>query len=635
MLSQTKHGNNYFILGLIGICTLYLLFEFFLNSYVSLSVDEFWFAHRIYQYKNGLPYRDFAPYKTVMGYYLLLIPMLLSHGVFSTLIFTKNVIALFNACMLLGSALWLSRFFSRAAILISLCLLVSAELVLSYSTNIRVDLLGYWFCFFSLLLLLEKRYLAAGLLLGLGFITTQKVLWYIFASNFALGIYWIVANRNIKTIWHIIQFNFMIALIIGIYIAFWSWMVNWNTVIHSVFYEAAAMYHLNWYNSTRALFWSNIILYNPLLFLLWPLTLVSILVTYDNDRSYTPRLIVVTYSFAILAFLIPYKQVFPYYMQVTIPLFFALYAAFFTWLLQIFKSNAIKIIVGKTCLWIFLLIYILTIIFVCSAFQLPKPYLLICLTPMLLGTYITNHDKLAHDLVTLFFNLIAISIIFVGGVYSLTLFTIKIIKLNGAYQKANIDAMNSLLQDGSDYVAGIELIYNKTQPIAGMRHLMGPAVDYLYSPTEELREVMLASLYEDPNATSANIIQALKQSSVKFYVNNYRIEALPPNIKNYLASEYEHFWGSIYLYAPQVDAGQRDINVKFSGNYLVESRFIDHINLDCERHDVHSQIYLQKGTYLSNAKAPYRLKLIPTQLGFTFDPRFQRDESDKLLWSVS
>lgn len=221
------------------------------NRYAMLSVDEFWFAHFIYRYKDGLPYRDFAPYKTILGYYLLLPPMLSARGIMQTLITVKDTFAFLNMFILFISSLWLTRYFSRTGVLISLFILVSSEIVLSYSTQIRVDLLGYWFCFFSLLFLLEKRFLTAGILLGLGFATTQKAIWYIFAGNCALAIQWLAYDRQIKNLRNLAAFNAGCGALILMYLALWSWVTDWNTVINSVFHEASAMYRLDWYD-TRA-----------------------------------------------------------------------------------------------------------------------------------------------------------------------------------------------------------------------------------------------------------------------------------------------------------------------------------------------------------------------------------------------
>jgi hypothetical protein len=329
-----------------------------------------------------------------------------------------------------------------------------------------------------------------------------------------------------------------------------------------MFSEAAAMYNLDWYTPARWMYWSYTLIYNPLLFLLWPLSLVSLFITDKDDKSYRQRVFVTVYAFTVLFCLIPYKQVFPYYMQVTIPVFFVLYSAFFTWIIDVLKP---------------------------------------------------------HRAITA---LISIATILFGLAYPLTLFAAKLINNNGTYQKVNIETLNKLLHDGSDYIAGVDLIYNKSQPIAGMKHLMGPAISFLYAPSNKLKSVMLPSLDEDPNATIASVIAALNKSSVKFYVNNYRMRALPPEIKSYLASQFEHLWGSIYIYAPTVPAGKSTINIKFSGKYLIE-----HNN-----HSPGSFVYLEKGQYSFTANNAYRLKLIPENVSFIQDADFQNDHWEKITY---
>lgn len=625
---QLNDSRRYFLLGSLILCFLYFGLEIFLNQYTMISVDEFWFAHRIYEYKSGLPYRDFAPYKTVLGYYLLLIPMLFSHGILPTLVFTKNVIAACNSIILFYSAWWLRRYFSSTAILISLSLLLFSEIVLSYSTNIRVDLIAYWFCFFSFIFLLQNRVLLAGLLLGLGFITSQKAIWYLFASNIALGAYWLLLNRNRQQIIRIIQFNLMTGFIITLYLALWSAFTNWQTVLHNVFTEASAMYQLDWYDQSRKIYWHYITLYNPLLFLLWPLTLISLAISYSNDRHYHQRFLITIYACVILCCLIPYKQVFPYYMQVTIPIFLFLYAAFFDWLFHVLKSKEKLIfLIPSIYLWIGLTLYVISLILAVIKLELPLAYLLLATIPIAIGWTIRSHQT---QLSTVFLNLVMISVIFTGYLYPGFLFSLKISVLNGDYQKANLIVMNELLNDGSDYVAGIELIYNKNQPIPGMRHLMGPAIDYLYAPSEKIRPVMLASLYEDPNATTRSVIKAWKASSVKFYVNNYRMMALPPQIKDYLTSQYEHLWGSIYIYAPEVSLPFTVVEVKFSGDYLIESDKKGEIQLSGKMYPTHHIIHLEKGVYISKAKMVYRLKLQPKLPDL--DEKFQKDDWIKIIF---
>jgi hypothetical protein len=273
-----------------------------------------------------------------------------------------------------------------------------------------------------------------------------------------------------------------------------------------------------------------------------------------------------------------------------------------------------------------LALYLSAVLFIVVFLDLPLPYLLVGFIPMALTIYLTQDRNQATK--AILFKLIMITGIFINLIYPYSLLPAKLTYLNGAYQKAHIQTIEKLLADQSDYVAGIELIYTKTQPIAGMRHLMGPAIDYLYKPTPELKSVMLASLYEDPNASIQSVISAFSHSSVKFYVNNYRIRALPPKIKNYLNSQYAHWWGSIYLYAPVIAKGKQIVAIKFPGKYRVES--MNPIIINEQVYYNHDVITLSKGLVSSTAQQDYRLKLIP---GIeTPNPAFQQDDWDKIMF---
>lgn len=625
MQSRTSHWQWI----IVGICCCYLGFEIFYNYYAILSVDEFWFAHNIYQFKDKLPYRDFAPYKTTLGYYLLLPFLLAKVGVLTPLYFVKNSIALLNTFIMLFSVFFLNRYFSKKGILAALIVILTSELVLDYSTNLRVDLLGYWFGFFALIALLEKRVVLSGLLMGLGFAVTQKVLWYIFAADVALGFYWLLLARNWRNLKLIIYFNLSISATILAYILLWSYLVDWHTVVQSVFYEAAIMYQLDWYASARLLFWKTLSLHNPMLLFLWPLSLFSLLITYKEDHAYQVRFIIVIFNLTIFGLLIPYQQIFPYYLQVAIPCLFLLFSAFFSWLQGIFIYKP-ELLVPRFFIYSLLITYVLAVIWFAVVFELPYAYLVICLIPYLLGNYLAYQPLCHPSLRNLFFNLIVAILIMVIGIFPFMLFCIKTVQINGAYQKANLDVMNQLLADESDYIAGIELIYNKTQPIPGMRHLMGPALDYLSHPTPKLRRVMLSSLNEDPNATIQSVITALENSKIKFFVNNYRMNELPPPIKNFLNNQYEHYFGSIYLYAPLISPTQT-FTLKFSGNYKIESNSSEAILLNNHTYFPNQIITLTKNSYTSESKQPYRLKLLPKDIVLPNIGTYQTDLWQKMM----
>ncbi len=558
-------GPLSFTLALSMLCATYFVAEHFINAYMIISVDEFWFAHLLERYQHHLPYRDFSPYKTVLGYYLLLLPAAFTgKDLISSLILIKNAIAAWNALLLFAASFWLTRFFSKPAVLMSLILLLASDLMLTYSTHIRVDLLAYWFGLFSCLCLMEtlsrhalKYDVLGGVLMGLGFATSQKVVWYILASHIAFGLVWLGSADKRSLFKKIFIFDIALFSVVIIYLSLWALSSSWQTVWHNVFDEAATLYHLDWYALSRGLFWSYTLSFNTLLFLLCPVTLLALRNMDLQDATHQHRLFAITYALTVVVCLIPYKQVFPYYMQVMIPMFLILYAAFFSWLLATLNATEQKIFP----------LFIL---------------LILC-----------------------------------GILYPLVLFSQKLVALDGAYQKANLGLLETLLQDGSDYVAGIDLIYRKDQPIAGMKHLMGPAIDYLHHPTEKLKSVMLASLDQDPNASQASVIHALAHSRVKYYVNNYRMQALPPQIKTYLNNQFTHLWGSIYTYAPLIPTGSHIIPIRFSGTYRI-------VSSDATQNG--KKVKLTQGNHRFTARTAYRLKLIvaiPKEI--SLDQRFQED----------
>lgn len=626
-----KSTPRYFFLPLTLLCLIYFAFEYFFNQYAMISVDEFWFAHNIYEYKNGMPYRDFAPYKTVIGYYLLLLPMLFSQGLINTLIFTKNAIAILNTLVIFISATWLSRYFSKRGVLLSVVLLLCMEIMLSYSTNIRVDLLAYWFCLFSLLSLLGNRFILAGLLLGLAFTTSQKAFWYILASNIALGTHWIIAERSRQFLFNILRFNAMTLAVIGTYLLFWSTLVDWHTIYNNVFIQASAYYHLDWYNQTRSMYWYLILLFNPLTFLLWPLTLISLFITHKKDESYQLRRFIIIYAFSILLCLVPYKQIFPYYMQVTLPAFLVLYSAFFTWLIDIYKADKI-VIKHRLAFLAFCSAYTTSAICLIVFTDLPFAYLLIAIMAATLSTLFYLHQQLSTFMRDTFKQIVTVSVIFLGMVYPLTVYIAKATHLNGNYQRANLAVIDRLLLDGSQYTAGIELIYNRRHTIAGLRHLTGPAIDYLYHPSENPLPIMSASLYEDPNATIDSVQKTLKDSKVKFYVNNYRMNFLPPTIKRYLNNQYQHFWGSIYIYSPKINAGKQATDIKFAGEYYIQAEHNSPIIINGKSYRKGDHIILENQVMTSESTHDFRVKLIPRDPELRFDPAFEQDDWKRMIF---
>jgi hypothetical protein len=621
---MTSYSTRFFTIGITLLCLMYFIFQLFNNQYTIWSVDDFWFAHRIYEFKDGLPYRDFSPYKTVLGYYLLLPTMTLGHDALTPLLYTKQFIALLNTLFFAITAYYLTRIFSKTAIFTTLLLLISTPFVLQYSTNIRVDLLAYWACLFSALFLLNNRFFLAGITLGIAFLTSQKVIWYIAASDCALAAYWLFAVRHKNIFLGAILFNLALVITVSIYIVIWSWFAGLHTVLYNLFYEAYIMFQLDSYDSTRRFFWGYTLTHNPFLFLLWPLSFVTLFVKPANDILLGKRIFIAVYASVILFCLISYKQVFPYYMLTTLPAFILLYTAFFSWLIALLQNQSLPAvaIIGKEGLWSFITLYFVFFLYINIIFVLPPICLFIGFFALLIGIKITSQNNSTLLVAT---PALLFVITFFGGVaYPVVLLIDTLKESSGRYQQSMVKLTEALLQDGSDYLAGIELIYYKNQPIPGLRHLDVPALSYLYNPTEKLAKAMLASLYHTPDISIEKAIHYLQQSSVKFYVNNYRINVLPPKIKAYLNVNYTHFWGSIYLYAPSISSGSQTFNIKFPGNYVVQSSSI--VNIDHTQLKPNASISLTRGAHSSHAKREYRLKLQEDHVTALLKPVYQKDQ---------
>lgn len=619
----------YIILSLS--CLIYFSIQLFYTAYAMLSVDEFWFAHWIYQYKSGIPYRDFSPYKTVLGYYFLLPVMLFSHDILTPLYSIKNTFAVINTFLFFSSAIWLKKFFSKEGVLISIVILMFTEFVLTYSTNIRVDFLSYWFCFFSALCLLERRMFFAGILMGLGFLISQKALWYIVASNAALAIYWLCYLRNVNYFRKIILFNLTLILLVLTYILIWSYFSDLTTVLKNMFHDAYVMYKLDTYDSARPLYWSCILTYNPLVFLLWPVTLLSLIILPENAKSHSVRVFSIIFSSTIMLCLIPYKQVFPYYMLTTVPAFLLLYPAFFSWILQIFSAEKIKIIyLNKSVLYALSILYFCLLIYLKFALNLPVFYIIFGFIPFILITrtvFINQLSEIQEIFLRYSFWFI---VLIIGFIFPFLFFVRDLPLKNGEYQKNMVYLADHLLKKDEDYIAGIEIFYNKNQPIQSLRHLDLPGLRYLYTQDSTLRESMLPSLYHTPDASIPGAITSLQQSHVKLLLNNYRMEALPKKIKHYLASQYEHYWGSIYLYAPTILKGNQIILIKFTGQYQLQSH--EPVQLNHKTLLPNASIQLKAGKYFSHANSNYRLKFIPENTHLLLQDNYRDDSWQNMLW---
>ncbi len=607
------------------LCVAYFAIQLCFIAYTILSVDDLWLSYHTYQFKSLLPYRDFSPYKTVLGYYILSLPLYFFHGVITPLLYTKAFIAVINTVFLAGTAIWLQKFFPTKAILISLALIIFTQFFINYSTEIRVDIIAYWFCLISVIFIFENKYFLAGICLGIGFAASQKALGYWVATNIAWLAYFLLTNRSWQAVRLVIAFNVAAGLSIAAYIAFWAHYSSLHTVLHNVFYEAYVVSEIDSYSSSRFVFWDFILRNNPLYCLLCPLAVLSLFVRPTQDSSYGLRIFITVYAMMILFSFISYKQPFAYNLTVTLPAFYLLYTAFFSWIFALFDNTRIKIIsIGKAGAIGLIVLYLFSLLQLFCKYSLPPAYLLIGLIAVVIGYFLVSKKEAQTCLL-----LVLLITFFTGIIYPVFRTLDLLPDFNGRYQRYTFNLIQHLLADGSLYVAGEPLFYNKEQTIPGLKHLIVPELEYLYQPTKKLLPVMqLSSLYVTP-ITNQEIISNLQRTPIKLYVNNNRFYQLPPAIKKYLDTQYQHYWSSIYIYAPEVAAGKQEISINFAGHYKVNSKKA--IVLDGKTIEPLTVIQLEKKKYASDSDVIYRLSLVPDDMRGWLDPKYKKDDWEDVL----
>ena len=273
---------------------------------------------------------------------------------------------------------------------------------------------------------------------------------------------------------------------------------------------------------------------------------------------------------------------------------------------------------------LFTLTYVLVILFFTLRIKQPFAYTPMATFPALLILFSSFFTSLEmHPVKTAWRSYLGFFLMFSVLIWSAFRMMTVLPGLNGSYQRSMLPVITALLDKGDSYIAGVPLLPTVNQSVPGLEHLVGPAVDYMYQPDDRLHAILsLRSLYFTP-ATVPQLIESIKNTPIKFYVDNNRLHYTPPALHQFLDSQYQHFWSSIYLYAPRVDAGQQAVKVKFAGSYRVQSK--EEIRLDGRLIKPETLIQLKPGTYQSDASAPYRLALQQEQVSGLLHEEFRED----------
>ena len=547
--------------GLVFIFLIYFLIECIYVYYNAMTMDDLWLTYHNLEYLHHLPYRDFPPYKTVLGYYLLLPPLMIysdTTGI-APFIHMKLWLVCLNTFGLASLSLWMQKFYSTRAIFLTMVFVIFSHVFIFSSPEVCVDFLSFLFASAGVFLIYENRFFKSGLCIGLGFCICQKIIWFLLATQCAFAMQWFFQERNGAYFKKVLHFHIGFCLILLTYIGFWVAISDLHTVLQSIFIEPYLLnsthYNLNFFplrylNITNHLYWMVIIPFS--IYYLW--------------RYAKPRPIFeITYAVVICFFILSSKMPFNYIFMAFIPM--------------------MCILIPKT-------------IMVMDEHQ-----------------YLKFLDR---DL-----GIMASMLLLFQAFCFHHLIIPKRVIIDGQFQAYMMQMANEILEPSDEYLAGNFLLLQKKQGVSGIRHLDGPVLVYVYHQSPNLYPIMkLKSLYYAPTSTS-KIIADIQKNPVKLYIDNNRFHYVAKMIKPFLHQQYQHFWGSIFLYAPVVNAGKQDIHIKFTGIYRIQSS--TPIQLNGHEYAPHTTIQLHKSHYQSNASSPYRLALVPQSLKTPLIPKWQKN----------
>jgi hypothetical protein len=507
--------------------TVYLVLEIAYVLRLPLIADEFDGAYDVYQLRSKLPYVDFKPYKTVVGYYLQLPPLLIAQHVWHGLIASKVVLAVANAALTLWAALLVARRFSaRAAALALPCWVLMSDW-LERSAELRVDTLTAWAGLFALIALIDGRHALSGFLTALSFLISQKGFYFLVGSGAGM-VAVALLSRDVPLRAHardMARFGAAYALTIGAYVAFWALVGSLSATTTATFLSHRTIVFADIYPNIRRFWWQTLVR-NPGYY-----ALIAIAVGWLSARAmrrapeagaageaaageaaageaaashaeHAREALLFGYAVLFATCIVWHKQPWPYFFVLLVPTAFVVQTWLFEHAFRAYGRHARA-----------------------KAFATPAARGLVAL--LALGAA-------------------------AGCVAFPALRIPPMLRLRNGYQHHMIDIAEALTKPGDHYVAASDMLYDRVQS------------------SGTLRRVSLARRRElswYPGSWSELIMDDLTANPPKVLIHNERFDSFPKRVRKYLRDNYAQYWGVVDLYAPKLEAGRSTLNVAFDGRY--------------------------------------------------------------------
>jgi hypothetical protein len=306
------------------LCCGYLTIQIRYITGLPLVMDEFNHAAIVSRLLEEVPYRDYAPYKTVLGLYLLLPPVLAFESVWAAMLAAKLEIACLTTFVLWAVALRLRHCLAPTAILASLLLLCTQSTFLERASELRVDMLAALMGLVSLAAFLERRSLVAGATAAGAVLMTQKGAYFVLSLAGA-SLFQLVHCRSRRHVREILATAAAGTGVVLSYVAFWCVVGDPSNVWHGMVVGPKSIAFDPLYRSLDT-FWTQTLLRNPIFYGIGVAGLLLFIPRWQSrEDAVSVRLW--TYSLILLVLCAWHKQPWPYFFVLLIPTAWVLGAA--------------------------------------------------------------------------------------------------------------------------------------------------------------------------------------------------------------------------------------------------------------------------------------------------------------------
>jgi hypothetical protein len=282
-----------------------------------LVMDELQGASAVYRLRNLVPYVDFTPYKTVLGYYVQLPFMLLHRDLWSQMMAVKIGMAGITALVLFACGWALTRVIRADAVVLATAVLLAMSTFLERATELRVDMLTSLAGLVSFVLLLSRRYAWAGFACGLSFLISQKGVYFFAAGGFALFARGLLLARAQWRWRDAVLFCLVALAMIGVYLLAFGALGSFDAVAGLAIARPAQIALADDYKHL-ARFWLATLQRNPYFYSLAILGIGGALERARRSQSELDWMIF-AYAGPILLMCVAHKQPWPYFFVLLLP----------------------------------------------------------------------------------------------------------------------------------------------------------------------------------------------------------------------------------------------------------------------------------------------------------------------------